>query len=466
MLQKRRKKIHEEEAARAEAQEIDRAAENFKNVDAELAEWEGKYGNDSSSNTLAGTFSLAKNSIPTLRSSPSYGERQVLLDSPPIGSPPPPTESKRLSLLEEMGFQENGSKGGEEVMLVENRAETPATPTTADPELDQKLQLLAEVRRARQSIRSSMDQLRSSTYSSTHSPADSRPLSPETRSRHGSIGSSRVLERGRYDSGASSHILDGHTRHSSGASALEPRSRRDSLGSRIFAPGEPARTEVRQPEPRPTEWDNYVQTRQIVAPVLTQPPVEHYAVVSDSVGRAINKRGERSSSMYVPDATATANEFGANLARALSVGEMPAQPIPEPAPRRPSRAMTTEELAERHREKLSKLQERVTGPIKEEAALAAAREEYERRQRAERDAQRRRERPRAERGDTAGALPTEAPRSSERARRTEEWRRSSAVPPRTTPKSPPRSSSTLPGGSPSGRPKPASRRASRNTFVA
>jgi hypothetical protein len=553
MLQKRRTQLAAEEEARIEAQEIDRAAEHFKNVDAELAEWEGKHGTDSSSHTLGGT--LAKSNITarhlstptTLWSTPSTTKLKDLAESPPRDVTPMNDTPKPLSLLDEMGYRDDHAKG----------PDTPGTPITPsdplDPELEQKLQLLSEVRRARQSIRSSMDYLRSSTGTPTidraagSTPSETRPGSP-SRSRHDSVGS--ILDRGRYDSGSSSLLLLNNTgrerKSSAGSSRMldDTRNRHDSLGDRMLSPAEPstvagvignrlsladvgriaqANTDARpKSDVRPlSEWEVYVQSRNIVAPASPvqpaqqSPPVQHYAVVSDSVSRALTQRNsseQRSPSMSVtplPTSSPTpGQEYGANLARAIASNEQAitaALPPTAIAARRHSanalasrrssaKAMTTEELAERHREVLSKMQDRVTGPIKEEQALVSAKDEWEKRQRAEREEQRRKEK-RSERGDTGrGPAPIvatdagAAPRSSDRSRRTDEWRKSLAAFPAARPMSPTRrqsggnvvASAAAAAGStttaaaatanaPSAKPpstKPQTRRSSRQNFIA
>lgn len=451
-LKKRRRHIKEEEEARIEAEQIDKAAENFKNVDAELAEWEGKHGESSPGVLSRG---LIPSSTYTLVGSGSggSGHKEMLAsgESPPRNSQL--VEPRRLSLLEEMGYADE-----------KNTSASPSTPATpVDPELEQKLMLLAEVRRARQSVRSSMDALRSSATTPSESLSGTavleRTASPASgiimHSRNNSATSGRLLD----PSSASQHI---RSPSGSGSVLLDERLRRDSLGSRQLMAADPvARTSSAGSRPtasteplidrssmdqRPrSEWDEYVASRTITTAPSAAPVQPRYSVVSESVQRAIAQRHERSTSMYArnPDALTPGHEYGQHLARTFS--NEPQVPLSPPArrrssahyerERRTSRLMTTDELADRHREMLARMQDRVSGPYKEEQALESAKEQWEKRKREEREEQRRREAeraPKAERGDTAGGGGARVSTSDDRAKRTEDWRRSVTSPPKTT----------------------------------
>lgn len=508
MLQKRRKQIIEEEEARIEAQQIAIAAENFKDVDAELAEWEGKHGDGRGHmSEVAPVRGFEGNRTPSTLvgggpSSPGIREkRPASVYRAEVNRPEP----NRISLLEEMGFAEDGSQ---------TRPST-TTPVTADEELEQKIQLLEEVRRARESVASSRQALRSSTTTPTFETAvsapTSRPLTAASMRVRGSSdsgrpghsrnnsASSRILSRGRYDSGSSSarllgdatrpRLSEGNERpsHDESAGAASTSSgrflsvddnlrassyRRDSLGARTLLPSEepvarptsateqladisvhsgPAVTfndkrEMTEWEKRLADHDQYTKSRTIISPEPARTSEDFtrrssdFAVVSGAVASSLNSplRGARK--------TTPGQEYGSHLARVMSQSGSTHVPAPALAPaprrssadRRPSRTMTNDELAHRHREALAKLQDTVSGPMKEELAVQSARDEWNSRTRAEREAQRRREKerlPKHERGDTAASKPTPIltdrapPRSSERQRRTEEWRKSIPISP-------------------------------------
>ena len=274
-----------------------------------------------------------------------------------------------------------------------------ASPRDAgDAELESKLKLLEEVKRARESVHSSLERIRAGTPdpsvnrglpspTSSVTPAINRPTSAmatsvDMRSRQGSTTSSRMLD--------------------------DPRLTTQS------------------------EWDHYVQSRNVITPPVNNSPslttpamnrgtsqASHYAIVSDSVARAVNRR-ERTTSMMdlsVPEGgdwgprefinTTTPASVGMGR-RALSYHETPANLSIEVRPqyrestsyasnrdsgaeygsrsRQSSgpRSMTNEELAERHRKRLSALQEPVTAKIREPLEVANARAEWERQKRIER----------------------------------------------------------------------------------
>ncbi|GMK57481.1 hypothetical protein CspeluHIS016_0403150 [Cutaneotrichosporon spelunceum] len=521
VLAKRREQIVQDEEARREAGEVARAAENFKNVDAELAEWEGKHGGGGNDSSIL-TPPPQMGNLPGFDESQNSGSNSTLVqrtaqkEQQPI-APELLVNPRRMSLLEEMGYRD------------EETPPTPHTPTLlvndTDPEIEQKMLLLAEVRRQRQDIQSSMGTLRSSHYE-TKPPGDTGSMSSQgsrpgtsvmdrgrgattsqpssLHSRANSMSSQQLLDgvRQRKDSNASSRLLDDRprSRHLSVASSRllsddeyyrrDSRSHGNSLdelrASRTFLPGEYSATElgsglsladnpgrpadgvrvgnIEPLETTPTvsdwqrrnaEWEDYLKTRNVQGAAPPGPALDNdMTIVSTSVARAISQRNEG-----VPrtaDRT-PGQEYGANLMRALSMDlhrastfQAPVASRParnERAPRTAPRAMTTDELAERHRDKLSKLQDKVTAPIREQIAIANARDEWSKAQARERDDQARRERERAEGarppkhelGDAAkersvgDVLTSRAPtRPADRRRRTEEWRNSVPLsPPKT-----------------------------------
>jgi hypothetical protein len=455
MLQTRRKRLVEEEEAKIEAVEISRAAELFKNVDAELAEWEGKYGgkSDSGTETLADTLQMGKGMPRSMSSAPTTpGIDSPSIESRNLNLTPIIDTPRRLSLMEEMGYKEDPK---------------------VDPELEQKVQLLAEVRRARQSIRSSMDYLRSVGTTPLDPAAASGSSDGPHSDRPGSPSSSRILDRGRYDSGSSSLMLlnVGSTerpRKNSLGPNLEASTVGSVIGSRLSLAdvGRMASSPEGRPQSdnRPlTEWEQYLDSRTVVSPPPVSPPtsnLERYSVVSNSVSRAVTQRADR--------APSAGQEYGANLARAIGASEATAaaaaatNPLRSPGPmgstsRRASKAMTTEEFAERHQKMLTKMQDRVSAPIKEEQALVVAKSEWDEKKRLEREEQRRR----AQRTEREGMVDGRPPRHADRTRRTEEWRRSVAVSPPPSPNLSTAQRSTAPAPAPATPRQQVQRRDSR-----
>jgi hypothetical protein len=92
--------------------------------------------------------------------------------------------------------------------------------------------------------------------------------------------------------------------------------------------------------------------------------------------------------------------------------------------------MTYDELSERHRKRISQLQDPVTSKMREEVEIAAARERWEKQKRIEREEMRRREQEKAARlreREREGADVEGMRRVKERGeviRSTDEWRRS------------------------------------------
>lgn len=488
ILSKKRKQLRDEEAARIEAEEVARAAENFKNVDAELAEWEGQHGDGASTTKLytekdADDFSYSRR--PSLGTLPST--TPLLYDAPnskpkqdyftePAGYQAVPTTTRRVSLMEEMGF---ASEGGTKEVDLGDPCPTPRGTTAelgANDDLDEKLRLLAEVRRARQSIRSSMDQLRTSENATPVGSFGERPRSSmgfgeqrshtpassvgDIRSRHNSITSSILLDRVRHDSSLGSHdsrrYLD----------PLDPRLSLDAargLSASDFDHGPPVAEmrplsshmeakDVKEPsewERRQADFEQYKQQRNIVSPPPPKATAPTVATVSKSVATAVSRRtaqdGPGAAIAGSKKELTAGQQYGAELARAITTQEAErraaaaaasaAQRQAREQRARTARSMTTEELAERHREMLNRMQDKASAPIREEIALAEAKEQYERQQRIDRELQRRKEaeakQPRSQRGDTAREASLgdkltnhQPPRETERKDRMEEWRRS------------------------------------------
>lgn len=287
---------------------------------------------------------------------------------------------------------------GLEEMLSPDARSTPVT--TGDAELESKLKLLEEVKRARESVHSSLERIRAGTPTPSVNQGLPGPTSSVTPGLAGPVSS--VDMRSRRGSATSSRMLD------------DPRVATQS------------------------EWDQYVQSRNVITPPVNNSPglnipainrgtsqASQYAVVSDSVARAVNNRRERTTSMMdlsVPEG----GEWGAREMldtapasvsmgrRALSYHESPANVSYEGRPqyresnsyasirdsgeyasrsRQSSgpRTMTNEELAQRHRKRISALQEPVTAKIREPLEIAHAKAEWERQKRIERAQMQKRE---------------------------------------------------------------------------
>jgi hypothetical protein len=324
--------------------------------------------------------------------------------------------------------------GLEEILSPDTGRQTPATAAAGDAELESKLKLLEEVKRARESVHSSLERIRAGTPTPSVNPGLPSPTTSVTPGLNRPVSS--VDMRSRRGSTSSSRMLD------------DPRVATQS------------------------EWDNYVQSRNVITPPVNNSPglhnpamnrgtsqSSHYAVVSDSVARAVKSRRERTTSMMdlsVPEQ----GEWGAREMldttpasvgmgrRALSYHESPANLAYQGRPqyresnshasfrdsgdygsrsRQSSgpRTMTNEELAERHRKRLSALQDPVTAKIREPLEVANARAEWEKQKRIERAQMQKREAERlaqlAEREKKGPAVD-----KKEVLKSTDEWRRSIA----------------------------------------
>jgi hypothetical protein len=322
---------------------------------------------------------------------------------------------------------------GLEEMLSPDARITPAAAATGDAGLESKLKLLEEVKRARESVHSSLERIRAGTPTPSVNQALPSPTTSVTPGLARPVSS--VDMRSRRGSATSSRMLD------------DPRLATQS------------------------EWDDYVQSRKVITPPVNNSPSlntpamirgasqnSHYAVVSDSVARAVNRR-ERTTSMMdlsVPEQgewgpremlETTPASVGMGR-RALSYHEAPANVSYEGRPqyresnsyasmrdsgeyasrsRQSSgpRTMTNEELAERHRKRLSALQQPVTAKIREPLEIANARAEWERQKKIERIQMQKREAERlaqlAEREKKGPAVD-----KKEVLKSTDEWRRSIA----------------------------------------
>ncbi|KAL7423089.1 hypothetical protein Q5752_002388 [Cryptotrichosporon argae] len=460
VLQKRLKQMREEEEARIEAEQVAQAAERFKNVEADLSDWEKKHG-DVGGSTPSGSMTLADRSsvlLPTLSyqrkpSLPSlvlqgddrgdYATVRQEVDTP---TPTLPAQD-RTSLFDELGL-----KSPEPALT------SPTTPT--DPELESQMRLLEEVRRTRAEIRRSMDQLRSATPTSGIDPRmsmssarllDERPstdrrysqsATSQTDARRLSINSASQLDTRRLST-TSSRLLDVDRARSPTALRFSPE---------LLADRRTPSPKLADAGPPRSDWDAYVAERKLVRP---KPTIPHEA--------------PRSSSMY----HTRVSDFGPGAAPAQVSQTAPSRPVsqvdrgfasrpssylipsppnsapiapvitgsasrPQASSSRPTsqqfpRTMTYDELAERHRSRISRLQEPVTSQMREHEDVARARRDWEAKKKAESAEMSRREQDKAarrvERKEVPGSAEVahdrpERVRLGERMKSTDEWRRS------------------------------------------
>lgn len=510
---------------RIEADEVSKAAERFKNVGSELAEWEEKHGNGKSvvGDLGGGSASPTLHRRSTSQLLPILGRDQAPADVQGRASPSlPPLRRDDSGLYEELPLTSpagrdmgtptsaTGFYGVEQ--LKDDSSATPRTlapvsPALADSELEEKLRLLEEVKKARESIRGSIDELRRQTPTPSLAHLNSASGSPVTPAlstgpydpRRTSQGS-RILDeesgRSRPISRASSYMLDSapmsarEARYSTASSRLlditqdtpggnRPGSAAErslSSGSRLLDPSHGRHvSDSSSLQTSPTEWDKYLADRQIMPP----PPVpvnprsnsQHLQAGSTRADRhekttsmydlstpALTRgpspldqdRRTRTNSMQDPARAGSYHsysldpsrprdgrrdsrlgDFGAGpgvitgSASSRHAGDAPRNAAPNPRDSMHSRSMTYDELSERHRKRISALQEPVSSKMREEEDTRIAREKWERQKKAERAEMERRQKELLER--EAGREMREKGKVGERLEvleKTDEWRRS------------------------------------------
>ncbi|WVR06361.1 hypothetical protein IAU60_003392 [Kwoniella sp. DSM 27419] len=500
VLTKKLKQMQEEEEERIEAQEIERAAERFKNVGAELDEWEEKHGNQS---PTSGQHSVGRSDPYGSLDHAKRAERSQL-DLPQLGFSEGRSEarpSSSLGLLDRSpdrrlyeGVALDSPTGIPETPMSDvagrNGVDQLPSPASTDRELESQMRLLAEVQRAREEIRGSIDNLRSET------PAPSirsdtlllaRGTTPgglsDGRSMHLSTSSSQMLDdtvdrrKNRYST-TSSRMLD--------FECIDKPEMRPVAGDDAPAPSRPV-----------SEWNAYLAERKVVSPALSTPTSVHSVPglnaqrgsgtprVRGGTAQGITEPRTRTTSMLEP----VISDFGPRLNRPSAAETLPATIVPggmqratsdgpmgsRPATyhdharfsqtlgspahvaydsrqrrdsynidpyarpssqqatmRPPSRpqsqaqmasrpVMSVDELAERHRRRMSKLQEPVTSKMKEAEEIEAARKRWERQQRVEKEEMVRKQRERE------GQIGKEGRGKEEVLKTTEQWRRSVVI---------------------------------------
>lgn len=490
MLQKRLKQLRDEEEARIEEEQISKAAERFKNVGAELVEWEKKHGgNPISESGLDGTEksgSAGEASFPSEPYAISFkGNRSsVLLPQLEFkASQEPEILNKRasssLSLLghdtspqmrrsSSLSLPRIASNLGEGIEnlnsytptnsmflgIEELKPEEPFIGVGRDSsDLESKLKLLEEIKKARESVQGSLELLRSRTPSGTQSVAGpSRAVIP-----------AELEERQRRHSSVSTKLLDEAKAQSVSGTSYRP----------------PFQSHMTETPPQHSEWDTYVAERKIISPVPSPSPNSAFLSVDPqcttipvSVVKGIGNRRERTTSMletkvsdfgpaqeeqkhgtfpgrssvayYVPDierkeSVAHHDYLESGIPSRPLAANRPRMSYSGPtrvvsasnlhpasaAPYRSSAAkiMSIEELAERHRQRLSKMQQPVTSKLKESEQIEEARKEWEKQRVREKDEMRRREIERGRENEDGQG------KTREVVRRTDQWRRSIVVDP-------------------------------------
>ncbi|OXM79407.1 hypothetical protein C364_02904 [Cryptococcus neoformans Bt63] len=487
LLQKRLNRIRAEEEARIEADEVSKAAERFKNVGAELVEWEEKYGGKPRSESehngtekCGSVRDVSSPSGPCAVTLTADGSRSSAL-LPQLGfkdSQEPPEilnkhASSNLSLLgQDISPQIRPSSSFSLVRIASDSGRgyeniNPGTPTdimslgmeklkpdepsggigSDSSDLESKLRLLEEVRKARESVQGSLELLRSRTPSGTQSLAG--PSGADTLAG--------LEERPRRHSSMSTRLLD--------ETKVRP------VSSASNSP--PIQGHMTETPQQQSNWDTYLAERKIVSPIASSPPnsaslsvdrQHQYATIPVSVVKGIENRRERTISMletrisdfgpaqqerrhgtlpernpitYVSDiqrkGSATHQDyFKSGIPSPPLVANRP--PMPYNGPPRvvtggasdvhrasTSKIMSMEELAERHRQRLSKMQQPVTFKLKESERVEEAKKKWEKQRAREREEMRRRETERARENENSQG------KTREVVRRTDQWRRSIAV---------------------------------------
>ncbi|ETW87373.1 hypothetical protein HETIRDRAFT_235977, partial [Heterobasidion irregulare TC 32-1] len=429
VLQRKLKEIKEEQRRR-EAENDNKAAEQFARLGEEIADWEkdhptlGKHGRQDSD--FSGT-PLMKGSDGA--STPGPDDRAFVRNRHQSGlsdflAAVNPDEERGQRRSQSPGalpaldlgsdIQENVPRG-----FIANDVERADSTAGGDPEdIKRKEELLHEI----QTIRRSIDLLKS----------ESPQPSSSSNSRHPSLTSRRTLS---YDLNTATLMGSSHLRpprdarhrvQSMELSTLSATNVGDAIGRPTSAPL------------RDNDWDAYVRDRKLVqppsgpsAPIQTTPipllsPTPRLTV-PPAVQDALLRRQQRESMIDAPDGAPPAlrtdsprsiDGFGAHLVapkmshhRSSSYNTNPA-PVTVLPPKRsaaapPSqqpRTVTYEELTERHREKLRQLQAPLTQAENEHAEVEAAKARWERSKTSERQAVEKRQ------AERAAALAKEAQR--------------------------------------------------------
>ncbi|KAG5735954.1 hypothetical protein E4T56_gene1925 [Termitomyces sp. T112] len=301
-----------------------------------------------------------------------------------------------------LGIQEDVPSGfiASDEPHVQSQTEKKENLTNGLEELKRKESLIQEI----QTIRRSIEALKSET------PASSSP----STSRHPSIVSRRTLS---IDASSALLPIPAHLRP---PRETNPRARAHSMEFSSLGYLSPSGDTVSRPTsvpPRDEEWDAYLHERKLlqppsgITPPITTTPAPAAAAprqpIPPAVSEALTKRKQRESALGFGDHHSSGSSDDVPLAklakhqRSSSGGNVPVTILPpkkpiavlSPTPERAehARTRTFEELNERHREKMRDLQAPLTQAEKEEAEIAAARQRWERNKTAEKEAFKRRQ---------------------------------------------------------------------------
>ncbi|WWC62543.1 uncharacterized protein I303_105139 [Kwoniella dejecticola CBS 10117] len=489
ILTKRYKKMREEEEAKIEAEEIEKAAERFKNVGAELNEWEEKHGN--ASPTSGSGLSGPTDPYGSLNGSAMRATRESVL-LPQLGFESDSGGNKRsssaLSLLRDQEFKgdyepvqtKSPTLPGLEtpqsmfVGLTDLKSDEPR-PHSPTPSETERLNLLAEVRKAREGIKSELSRLSSSTPDllGRTTPTPTLGTTGDKRDRHYSTASNNLLD---FSSGRSPSPNEARSRHLSTTSS-------GFLGLRAIGSNTPENAlSPSSPPPPQSEWDKYLVERKVVSPDSSdhhhrRSNYPHRSSTYAPMNFGLDERRDRTTSMLEPrvsdfgppDQTRNNGTYPTNrqaMQRTKSDGHAIDRPstyhdqlgtpviIGSAADRRGTgagsgggnrsssqhqqqqRAMTYDELAERHRKRLSRLQDPVTSKLKEEIELEEYKQRWEKQKMMEKQEMKRKERERFYR-ESAAIEPGPGPGMGgankgkgreEGIKQASEWRKSVVVP--------------------------------------
>ncbi|KAF7320086.1 DUF4203 domain-containing protein [Mycena kentingensis (nom. inval.)] len=276
-------------------------------------------------------------------------------------------------------------------------AKDDSTPlTTTEEDVKRKNELVAEI----QTIRRSIDALKSETPAPSSSAESRRPSMTSRRTLSIDAGSallpapSHIRPPREHDPRARVHSMEMSYLANSG------------LGESIGRP---------KSVPLHDDWDLYVQDRKLLQPpagvtppISPTPGASSRVAISPAVTDALNQRKRRESALGFAGEAGTDSSEDVPLGRALSpahnrassggsLGPVnilpPRKTIAAPTPQRPAqtRTRTFEELNERHREKMRDLQAPLTNATKEDADLEAAKQRWEKAKTLEKEAMTRRQ---------------------------------------------------------------------------
>ncbi|EJF66964.1 hypothetical protein DICSQDRAFT_151348 [Dichomitus squalens LYAD-421 SS1] len=411
ILMRKMKEI-EMERKRQDLQAEARAAERFKDLEAEMSEWERTHPS-----------SLAKHGRADSNFSglPLLGKDGALLDSP-SGTPRPryqsglsefmaaPTPAEELNraarqqpqstgILPTLDLGDDIEANVPETFIVkkadsnDSRQSRALTPGELD-DLRRREELLSEI----QGIRRSIEILRADTPVPIPS-SSSESRHPSQSSRHLS------QDLSAFGIPAPAHLRPPRQR--------DPRARVQSMELTTLSNAD-AGTSIGRPTSAPLRddnWEMYLHERKLfqppsgtTAPIATTPMASPppKVPVSPAVVEALKERQRRESALSGQGDPASAKASSEDLPlalrpqhrRATSQGGSipvtilpPKRPVAQPAPKSPespaARVKTFEELVERHQKKLRELQDPITQAEKEQADISNARDRWQRAKNAE-----------------------------------------------------------------------------------